>query len=328
MANLVLPKLRTDTNVRPPEREGTWTSLESKSAFQNVATSLDYKASGEIKSVSSVPTMWARPLSMEMALHNKNYPIRREMVAQWQGMLTAVALAEVRRFPLTAQLIDLSALRQNSFGRALHELLPNPVNALYSLDGSNNPWEQVYVFLWNDKPVGMTSPSTIVATSEEGNWSGLPWWNEETKCLESPLSGNYLNENEKALLWRWLENLGGQLHNYNGQPNAIDQISGLIDEFRNSLGSHPDQELNLTNNPQYFGVPINRGVLNGINRPVKPEPQPSNVRLIPSRGMAKVQDLLVLDPEPSRSLGKIAPKYLDTSRPNPSFFANRRFKVE
>ena len=44
----------------------------------------------------------------------------------------------------------------------------------------------------------MTSPSTIVATSEEGNWSGLPWWNEETRCLESPLTGNYLNENEKS----------------------------------------------------------------------------------------------------------------------------------
>lgn len=114
MANLVLPKLKIDSNVRPPEKHGEWSSLESKSAFQNVATSLDYQASGEIKSVSSVPTMWARPLSIEMALHNKNYPIRREMVAQWQGMLAAIALAEVRRFPITAQLIDLGKLRQHS----------------------------------------------------------------------------------------------------------------------------------------------------------------------------------------------------------------------
>ena len=304
MANLVLPKLRTDTNVRPPERQGMWTNLESKSAFQNVATSLDYQASGEIKSVSSVPTMWARPLSIEMALHHKNYPIRREMVAQWQGMLTAIALAEVRRFPITAQLIDLGKLRQHSsFSRALHELLPNPVNALYSLDGGN-PWQEVYVFSWNDRPVGMTSPSTIVATSEEGDWTGLPWWNEETRCLESPLSGNYLNDNEKALLWRWLENLGNQLHNHKGQPRAIDEISGLINEFRNSLGSYPDQALNLTNNPQYFGVPLNRGVLNGINYPVKPEAQPSNVRLIPSRGMAKVADLLILDPNLAEAWGK------------------------
>jgi hypothetical protein len=159
--------------------------------------------------------MWARPLSIEMALHHKNYPIRREIISQWQGMLTAVALAEVRRFPLTAQLVDLGKLRQqNPFSRALYELLPNSINVLYDLDG-NNPWQEVYVFLWNNKPVGMTSPSTIVANSEEGNWDGLPWWNPETKCLESPLTGNYLNKNEKALLWRWLENLGNYLHNYN-----------------------------------------------------------------------------------------------------------------
>lgn len=29
------------------------------------------------------------------------------MVVQWQGMLAAIALAEVRRFPITAQLINL-----------------------------------------------------------------------------------------------------------------------------------------------------------------------------------------------------------------------------
>lgn len=304
MANLILPKLRTGTDVRPPEREGIWTSLELKSTFQNVATSLDYSASGETKSVSSVPTMWARPLSIEMALHNKSYPIRREMIAQWQGMLTAVALAEVRRFPLTAQLVDLGKLRQqHPFSRALYELLPNPVNVLYHLDG-NNPWQEVYVFLWNNQPVGMTSPSTIVANSEEGEWEGLPWWNKETKCLESPLTGNYLNENEKALLWRWLENLSNYLHNYNGQPRAIDEISGLINEFRSSLGSYPNQAVSLSDNPQFFGVSLNRGVLNGINYPAKAEAQPSNVKLIPSKGMARVPDLLILDPQIAEAWGK------------------------
>ena len=306
MANLILPKLRTGTDIRPPEREGIWTNLESRSAFQNVATSLDYQASGETKSVSSVPTMWARPLSIEMALHNKNYPIRREMIAQWQGMLAAVALAEVRRFPLTAQLVDLSRLRQQQpFSRALYQLLPHPVNALYSLDG-NNPWQEVYVFLWNNRPVGMTSPSTIVANSEEGNWSGLPWWNEETKCLTSPLTGNHLNENEKALLWRWLENLSTHLHNqsYQGQPRAIDEISGLINQFRDSLGSYPEQAVSLSDNPQYFGVSLNRGVLNGINKPAKAEAQPSNVRLIGSQGLSQVQDLLILDPQIAEAWGK------------------------
>ena len=57
---------------------------------------------------------------------------------------------------------------------------------------------------------------------------------------------------KKALLWRWLENLGGQLHNYKGQPRAIDEISGLINEFRNSLGSYPDQALKFDRESAVF----------------------------------------------------------------------------
>lgn len=57
------------------------------------------------------------------------------MIEQWRGMLAAIALAEVRRFPLTAQLPDLEDLRhRDSFSRSLYELLPDPVNALYTLD--------------------------------------------------------------------------------------------------------------------------------------------------------------------------------------------------
>ncbi|NEP83596.1 MAG: hypothetical protein F6K39_38985, partial [Okeania sp. SIO3B3] len=102
---LVLPKLKRDSDVRASDTPGKW-DAQQKKAFQDVASSLDYKAPGAVKSVSSVPTMWARPLSMEMALHNPYYPIRAEMVQQWQGMLAALALAEVRRFPITAQFLD------------------------------------------------------------------------------------------------------------------------------------------------------------------------------------------------------------------------------
>jgi hypothetical protein len=209
MTVLVLPKLKSDSDVRPCAEAGKWESHPPK-AFQNVASSLDYKSPGQVKSVSSIPTMWARPLSMEMALHNPAYPIRTEMIEQWRGMLAAIALAEVRRFPLTAQLPDLEQLRPKyPFARSLYELLPDPVNALYTLDGytlkDKNPWQNVYVFLWDGKPVGMTTPSTLVVPSEEGRWETLPWWNRQEQRLQLP--NNHLNTSEKALLWRWLENL-------------------------------------------------------------------------------------------------------------------------
>ena len=299
---LVLPKLKRDSDVRASDTPGKW-DAQPKKAFQDVASSLDYKAPGAVKSVSSVPTMWARPLSMEMALHNPYYPIRAEMVQQWQGMLAAVALAEVRRFPITAQFLDLGLEKdKNPFARSLYELLPDPVKALYALDG-RNPWQDVYIFLWNEKPVGLSTPSTIVAPSEEGKWDGLPWWNKQTGRLESPQP--HLNVSEKALLWRWLENLQGILHNYRGEAEAIDSISGLLDEFQKSLGSRPDQRLNLSNNPQFFGVAINRGVLEGINRPVKAEAQSSWVRLVPSQSKAQAKPLLIIDQDISPAWGKL-----------------------
>lgn len=274
----ILPKVKENSDVSVTDRAGKWYSKPAR-AFQDVASSLDYKSPGELKSISSVPTMWARPLSMEMALHNPFYPIREQAIDQWQGMLAAIALAEINSFPLKVRLPDLNTLRHNDpFARSLWELLPDPVNALYSLNGKN-PWQDCYVFFWEGKPVGMSSPSTIVVPSEDGIWTGLDWWDRPRMRLESPQK--YLNTTQKDLLWRWLDNLRNELNNYGGQPKAINAIAGLLEDFRDSLGDvPPKQKLSLSSNPQFFGLEINRGVLTAINWPVKAEPQPSSVQLV------------------------------------------------
>ncbi|PSB04279.1 hypothetical protein [Merismopedia glauca] len=300
MTILILPKLKSDSDVRPADESGKW-DLQQAKAFQDVASSLDYKAPGQVKSVSSVPTMWARALSMEMALHNPYYPIRQEMIQQWQGMLGAIALAEVRGFPLKAQLVCLGSLKDKEpFAHSLYELLPDPVNSLYSLTSPpKHAWEDIYIFLWHDKAVGMSSPSTLVVPAEEGIWTNLPWWNDKTGKLESP--HHRLNNTERALLWRWLENLrdevGNKENKYRGQKQAINTIGGLIEDFRQSLGNYPEQILTLSNNPQFFQVPLNRGVLIALNKPVKVEAKPSSVRLIKSPEKTNVLDLLILDRE-------------------------------
>ncbi|NJR19519.1 MAG: hypothetical protein HC785_30165 [Calothrix sp. CSU_2_0] len=308
MTFLILPKLKNDSDVRPSDKIGKWDAQPPK-AFQDVASSLDYKSPGRVKSVSSVPTMWARPMSMEMALHNKAYPIREQMIEQWRGMLAAIALAEVRRLPLTAKLVDLDELRhKEAFARSLYELLPDPVYTLYTLDGKN-PWQDIYVFSWDENPVGITTPSTLVVSSEEGKWVGLPWWNRGDCRLESP--NNYLNASEKALLWRWLDNLRNELHNHRGEPEAIDMIGGLLNEFRDSLGTYKEQQLSLTTNPQFFGVQINKGVLSAINSPVKAQPKASCVRLVPSPDKEKaikekaIPELLIIDPEIAKAWGEL-----------------------
>ena len=290
---LLLPKLKHDCDVKASDQVGKWDEQQSK-AFADVASSLDYEAPGTIKSVSSVPTMWARPLLMEMALHNIAHPLRNQMIAQWQGMLAAIALAEVRGFPLTVQLLELGNLEhREDFGDSLYQLLPDDSKSLYTLDGKN-PWQDIYLFLWDKKPVGMTTPSAIVVPSEEGQWTGLPWWNQNEKILRSPQS--FINESEKALLSRWLESLHHELRQHNGKKNAINMIGDLIAQFRSTLKIDPQQPLELSHDPQFFGVLLNRGILKALNHPVRGAETASGVRLIPSpRKQAK--PLLIIDPE-------------------------------
>ncbi|MBD2199429.1 hypothetical protein H6G08_27725 [Calothrix anomala FACHB-343] len=285
----LLPRLKPDADLRAIAQAGKWQPYQSR-AFKDVAFSLEYKAPREVKNAHLLPTMWARPLLVEMALHSNDYPIHNQIVEQWQGMLAALALAEVRGFPLTAQLLELRNFRHEEFARSLWELLPSDSNSLYTLE-NKHPWEDIYIFLWNGQAVGMSSPSTLLCPSQDGKWVGLPWW--QNSRLHSPI--RHLNNFEKSLLWRWLGNLRKELMNHNGKKPAINAIGGLIDQFRSDLNADTQPALKLTEDPQFFGVNLNRGVLVAFNKPVKSLERPSNVRLIPSPEKGKVLDLLIID---------------------------------
>lgn len=291
--SLLLPKLKPDCDVGASDDSGRWDVYPSK-AFNDVANSLEYQAPGEHKSVSSVPTMWARPLIMEMALHDPLHPLHEQMVTQWQGMLAAIALAEVRGFGLTVELLELEKLLNEPFANSLYELRPDPRLSLYK-ESNKHPWQDVYVFKWQGSPVGITSPSTLIVPAEEGDWTGVPWW--QSGCLQAP--HNYINPNEKALLWRWLENLNGKLSRHGGNQAAINQITGLLNKFQNQLlDAAPAQAFVRSDDPQFFGTVINRGCLVALNWPVKAVEQPSSIKLIPSKEKEKevTKDLLLLDP--------------------------------
>ncbi|NCQ42173.1 MAG: hypothetical protein GW795_09855, partial [Cyanobacteria bacterium] len=290
MADLLLSKLKDDTNITKGQ-PGKW-EAKGDNAFRDVADSLDYQAPGVVKSVSSVPTIWARPLITEMALYDQNHPIHGSMVGQWRGMLAAIALAEVEGFNLKVQFLDLERERYEAFGDALYQLMPEPINAVYTREGKN-PWEEIYIFLWNGKAVGMSSPSTLICPSEEGKWEGLRWW--QNKMLVSPEP--YLNQESKELLWRWLENIQNKLIDFNGNRIAVNKMMGLIASFRNDLqlDNQTLPALNLSTNPNFFGETINRGALTLLNNPIKIPPKPSNLRVIPSAINANQKPLIIID---------------------------------
>jgi hypothetical protein len=297
MPVFVLPKLKENSELTLPDKSGEW-QVYSRTRLKTLAKDLDYAAPGDRNLINSVPTMWAASLTMEMGLVDTSHPLHQDTVVQWQGMLASIALAKVRNLPLKVLRIDLEEHLHHQFAEALINLQPAETHNLYKLQ-HKNAWLDNYVWFWNDRPVGMTSPSTLVVPTVDGRWEGLQWWNRDTKRFRRP--HDYLSAEEQALLKGWLLNLETQLMTGQDNPAAINRIVGLINRFQVDLvGNISTTEVSsiLDDDPAYFGVTISTGILTALNQPAKLKhitPGDSHVRVVGSESKKPTKPLLIID---------------------------------
>ena len=290
----LLPKLKDGGSDVGAGNAGEW-DIRPPETYQKIASSLDLGNDSDgqqLRNVTAIPNMWARALLMESAMYNTNYPQRSIMIEQWRGMLAAIALAEIRQFDIKVKLVRLSESKKNDrFARSLEHLLPEPKYALYNLNDNANPWQDVYVFLWQGRSVGISSPSTLVCPSQEGDWSGLPWFQGNT--LRSP-SNQDLGE-EKTLLCGWLDNLITKLpeRQYSSNDDARSTITTELAKFRDSFDNVTSSIPLLSDKPRFFGEEISRGALQLLNKPAKSLPKESSVRLISNK--LNAPELLIID---------------------------------
>jgi hypothetical protein len=297
MNEFFLPNLKQNPKLHSPDRGGEWQRY-SRASLKALAKDINYNAPGDRNLVNSVPTMWAAPLTMEIRLIDKSHPLHQDTVTQWQGMLAAIALAKVRILPLKVVRVDLYEYRHHQFAEALFKLLPAETHNLYKLR-NKNAWLDNYIWYWNDRPVGMTSPSTLVVPSIDGRWDGLPWWDGDTKRFRHP--HNYLSQEEQTLLKGWLINLENQVLEGGENSAAVNRIVGSIGEFQDALSgniSTRDLPSILDDDPAYFGTKINTGTLIALNYPIKLKDigvGNSHLRLVGSEGKNPTKPLLILD---------------------------------
>jgi hypothetical protein len=297
----ILPKLKPDdSTLQLPERGGEW-KVYPKATFEEVAKSLDYSAPGDNKKINSVPNMWALPMTLEIPIFNNIHPLRQDAIAQWQGMLAAIAFAKIRNFPLQVQRLDVDeARRKHTFAEALWQLKPDASKSLYQIE-NKEPWQEIFIWTWKGEPVGMTSPTTIVVPAPEADWSGLPWWNVEDRKLVFPQ--RFLSDEEKPLFCGWLGNLLKEANckEYGGNPQTVNNVVGLLNNFQTSMGrSAAETDIFDQDSPQYFGVTLNRAVLKGLNRPIKLKEIGSGdsyVKVVGSAGKTPAKPLIIIDPE-------------------------------
>ena len=286
----LLPRLKRDYTVKESDNAGIWEKRDSDE-LERISKSLDV-ADAKLASaeVDSIPSMWARPLLFEMALYedDTNHPIHKRILGEWRGLLAMLALKEWCEFPLTTERLEITDPKNppdaEDFLRALHKLLPKD-----KLDPTTT-WETLNIILFDEKPIGITSPTTLVCTAVNcfGRISGVPWFNDRDKCLGDPVPE--LNNFEKEAVADWLNHLYQQTLGLPDGGNIKASINGLLHSFIGDLGGAPAvSDFSKTS----FG--LTQDLFKCINNPVVPRDLPSSVELVTSPNKQPEAKLLVFD---------------------------------
>ena len=285
MPNPLLPRLTVTNQVTAFGNAGRWEKRDSVE-LERISEGLDVTppkvASAE---VDSIPSMWARPLLFEMALYDTRHPMHERVLGEWRGLLAMLALKEWCDFPLTTERIEITDTKNppdaEEFLRALQKLLPKD-----TLDATTT-WDTLNLILFDDKPIGITSPTTLVCTSVScfGRISGVPWLNK--KFLDNPVSK--LNSFEKEAVAGWLKHLYGytqDLPDSKIKANLREHLHSFIED----LGKAP-----AVSSLSKTGLGLTQDLFKCMNNPVAPRDLPSSVELVPSSNKQPQTILLVPD---------------------------------
>ena len=223
----LLPKLMDKYTVKEIDNAGVWEKGDSV-VLENISESLKI-ANTKITSaeVDSIPSMWARPLLFEMALYDILHLLHQRILGEWRGLLAMLALKEWCEFPLTIEQININDMGNppaaDDFLSALQKLMPRD-----ALDGKTT-WETQNIILYNENPIGITSPTTLVCTSVNYSKriSGVPWFNG--KFLINPV--DKLNGYEKEAVTGWLKNLKKHTLLIPDGKSIKNNIIGLLNSY-------------------------------------------------------------------------------------------------
>lgn len=280
----LLPLLRTNNQVKTITNTGDWTNGDA-GELDNISKGLKVDAipDGKFLEVDSIPDMWARPRLFEMALLGKtqqdstqqdndqqteednqlvfNLPMHDQILNEWRGLLAMLALKERRYFPLTIENIDISNINDNEdnrpFLQALNNLLPTETLCV------KTNWNELDIILFKGKPIGITSPTTLVCTSV--NYAGnlnkgdVPWF-MHGQYLTDPIA--YLTPEEKAVFSKWLKDLKEQIPRNN--PVLRHALIELIDNYIDNLGGVQQIQTELAVDSLGFS----QSLYAGMNRPI------------------------------------------------------------
>ncbi|HNW89222.1 MAG TPA: hypothetical protein PKN48_06135 [Bacteroidales bacterium] len=167
--HLFLPTLsKTETGITPPEK-GNWGNRESK-IILDIANGIEITEKASKKGISSIPDIWARPLMFQSAIRqNSKHPLKQQLINEWRGLMSLLALAKYKKYDLTVCPVDL--LAKQPFVKALISLSPKGI--VLENNGQLYNWidpdlkEPILVIKFKEVPIGSFSPATLIYTASD-----------------------------------------------------------------------------------------------------------------------------------------------------------------
>ena len=278
----------------------------------------------DVGNIDSIPDIWAKPLLFKMALFDINDT--REFVkglhdfvtGEWRALLAMFALNDMRNLNLESEHIDLEN-NSEPLAKIFAALAPKE-----SIDTSEDAWlKGIYVISFNEKPLAITSPVTLLAPSADYTeiFAGTlkkPWSKDGT-TLTDPI--DMLMEDDLCTLFVWLKKLDEDLKNLAAEisadkRNLVNNLIGCVDKYlfdvKAKLGNKNTADFRIIDSD----LDLNSGVSYLLKKTVKGQiasaDVSSAVKLIISPERKKT-DLLLISPEMVRAFAKqerVAPEHL------------------
>jgi hypothetical protein len=163
--HLYLPKILTGANIDEPVSNALWEDKQKKIVLA-ISDGIEIDETAQTRGVSSIPDIYARPLTFLGALRSDKHPLRKRIVQEWRGLLSLLALYKVKS-DLGNLTITPVLLNDEKFSVALKNLAPKSVKL--QKNGPEYSWTDILLIKFGDIPLGAFSPATLVYTSADYN---------------------------------------------------------------------------------------------------------------------------------------------------------------
>lgn len=202
--HLYLPKLNSGASISEPANDGVWDNKDHQ-IIQAISDGIEVDEAAQTRGVSSVPDIYARPLTFLGGFRSEKHPLRNRITQEWRGLLSLLALHKLKPDLNDLEIVTVNLadekIKGEKFPKALNNLADRPVTLERS--GTQYLWTDFVLIKFKGTPLGAFSPATLVFTSADYNRKLLkesfPLM-DEIGYLKPPSKGNGLDA-----VGKWLD---------------------------------------------------------------------------------------------------------------------------